>query len=99
MGRTRSFLSKKKQATLAPLRQKSGKLVHAFAMEADFDVSKFSSNMFEMEWPPRSGNRESFPEIDRIAYFSVSMARKKILPGQRAFIDELVDRLKDKRSP
>jgi len=85
--------------TLAPLRQKSGKLVHAFAMEADFDVSKFSSNMFEMEWPPRSGNRESFPEIDRIAYFSVSMARKKILPGQRAFIDELVDRLKDKRSP
>jgi len=84
---------------LAPLRQKSGKLVHAFAMEADFDVSSFSSNTFEMEWPPRSGNRASFPEIDRIAYFSVSMARKKILPGQRAFIDELVERLKDKRSP
>lgn len=84
---------------LAPLRQKSGKLVHAFAIEADFDVSNFSSNMFEMEWPPRSGNRASFPEIDRIAYFSVLMARKKILPGQRAFIDELVDRLKDKRSP
>jgi len=84
---------------LAPLRQKSGKLVHAFAMEADFDVSHFSSNMFEMEWPPRSGNRASFPEIDRIAYFSVLMARKKILPGQRAFIDELVERLKDKRSP
>ena len=84
---------------LAPLRQKSGKLVHAFAMEADFDVSHFSSNMFEMEWPPRSGNRASFPEIDRIAYFSVLMARRKILPGQRAFIDELVERLKDKRSP
>jgi len=84
---------------LAPLRQKSGKLVHAFAMEADFDVSNFSSNMFEMEWPPRSGNRASFPEIDRISYFSVLMARKKILPGQRAFIDELVERLKDKRSP
>jgi len=84
---------------LAPLRQKSGKVVHAFAMEADFDVSKFSSNTFEMEWPPRSGEQQSFPEIDRIAYFSVSMARKKILPGQRAFIDELVERLKDKRSP
>ena len=84
---------------LAPLRQKSGKLVHAFAMEADFDVSKFSSNTFEMEWPPRSGERQSFPEIDRIAYFNVAMARKKILPGQRAFIDELVERLKDKRSP
>lgn len=84
---------------LAPLRQKSGKLVHAFAMEADLDISKFSSNSFEMEWPPRSGERQSFPEIDRIAYFNVSMARKKILPGQRAFIDELVERLKDKRSP
>ena len=84
---------------LAPLRQKSGKLVHAFAMEADFDVSKFSSNTFEMEWPPRSGERQSFPEIDRIAYFNIAMARKKILAGQRAFIDELVERLKDKRSP
>jgi predicted NUDIX family NTP pyrophosphohydrolase len=48
-----------------------------------------------MEWPPRSGKQQSFPEIDRISYFSLAVARKKILPGQRAFIDELVQRLKD----
>jgi predicted NUDIX family NTP pyrophosphohydrolase len=80
--------------TLKPLRQKSGKMVHAFAMEADFDLSRFSSNQFEMEWPPRSGNTKTFPEIDRIAYFNVTKARQKILPGQRAFIDELILHLK-----
>ena len=79
---------------LKPLRQKSGKMVHAFAMEADFDLSGFSSNQFEMEWPPRSGKTKTFPEIDRIAYFSVTRARRKILPGQRAFIDELIQHLK-----
>ena len=81
--------------TLAPLRQKSGKVVHAFAHEADFSLGKFSSNQFEMEWPPRSGRQQSFPEIDRIAYFSVAVARKKILAGQRPFIDELIERLKN----
>jgi len=80
--------------TLKPLRQKSGKMVHAFAMEADFDLSRFSSNQFEMEWPPRSGKRKAFPEIDRIAYFTVTKARRKILLGQRAFIDELILHLK-----
>jgi len=75
---------------LTPLRQKSGKLVHAFALEADFDLSAFSSNSFEMEWPPRSGKLQSFPEVDRIAYFNLATARRKILPGQRAFIEELV---------
>jgi predicted NUDIX family NTP pyrophosphohydrolase len=80
--------------TLSPLRQKSGKTVHAFAIEADFDLVAFSSNMFVMEWPPRSGKQQSFPEVDRIAYFSLPTARRKILAGQRAFIDELVARLK-----
>lgn len=79
---------------LTPLRQKSGKMVHAFAMEADLDLTRFSSNHFEMEWPPRSGKSQNFPEIDRIAYFSVAKARRKILPGQRAFIDELIRHLK-----
>jgi predicted NUDIX family NTP pyrophosphohydrolase len=79
---------------LSPLRQKSGKTVHAFALEADFDLATFASNMFEMEWPPRSGQRQSFPEVDRIAYFSLPKARRKILHGQRAFIEELVARLK-----
>jgi len=84
---------------LTPLRQKSGKTVHAFALEADFDLTAFSSNSFEMEWPPHSGKRASFPEIDRIAYFKLATARKKILPGQRAFIEELVERLAAEPSP
>jgi predicted NUDIX family NTP pyrophosphohydrolase len=82
--------------TLTPLRQKSGKLVHAFALEADFDLAGFSSNHFEMEWPPKSSKRQSFPEIDRVAYFDVKTARRKILPGQKPFIDELVQRLKER---
>ena len=81
---------------LTPLRQKSGKTVHAFALEADFDLDAFSSNMFEMEWPPRSGRNQSFPEIDRIAYFKLATARRKILSGQRPFIEDLIGRLKEK---
>src|SRR5262245_40737129 len=53
---------------LEPMRQKSGKMVHAFACEADLDLARFSSNEFEVEWPPRSGRRRRFPEIDRIGY-------------------------------
>jgi predicted NUDIX family NTP pyrophosphohydrolase len=83
---------------LTPVRQKSGKLVHAFALEADFDLTAFSSNKFEMEWPPHSGKQQSFPEIDRVAYFRLATARRKILPAQRPFIEELVERLKEKAS-
>lgn len=78
---------------LTPLRQKSSKTVHAFALDADFDLAGFSSNEFSMEWPPRSGRQQSFPEIDRVAYFDIATARRKILPGQRAFVDELVRKL------
>lgn len=78
---------------LAPVRQKSGKTVHAFALEADFDLARVSSNSFEMEWPPHSGRMQSFPEIDRVAWFDLATARKKILPGQLPFIEELVERL------
>jgi len=81
--------------SLTPQRQKSGKTVHAFALEADFDLSGFASNTFEMEWPPRSGKTQAFPEVDRIAYFTLPIARRKILPGQRSFIEELVRRLKE----
>ena len=63
-------------------------------IEADFDLDSFSSNKFEMEWPPRSGRQQSFPEVDQIAYFSLAVARRKILPGQRPFIEELTARLK-----
>jgi len=81
---------------LTPLRQKSGKTVHAFALEADFDLSAFASNLFEMEWPPHSGKHQNFPEVDRVAYFDLTTARRKILSGQRPFIEELVQRLKKK---
>lgn len=74
---------------LTPLKQKSGKIVHAYALEADFDLSAFCSNDFELEWPPRSGMLQKFPEVDRVAWFDLATARKKILPGQRSFLDEL----------
>jgi predicted NUDIX family NTP pyrophosphohydrolase len=80
---------------LTPLRQKGGKQVHAFALEADYDLAAFASNQFEIEWPPRSGKRARFPEVDRVAYFGLAVARRKILPGQRPFIDELVEKLKE----
>jgi predicted NUDIX family NTP pyrophosphohydrolase len=84
---------------LTPIRQKSGKTVHAFAVEGDFDLSAFASNEFEMEWPPGSGRRARFPEVDRVAYFKVAMARRKILPAQRPFIDELVKLLRKEPPP
>ena len=87
------FLADGPMIPLSPVRQKSGKTVHAFALEADFDLADVCSNSFAMEWPPRSGRQQSFPEIDRVAYFDIPTARRKILPGQRAFIDELKRKL------
>ncbi|HXW25554.1 MAG TPA: NUDIX domain-containing protein [Xanthobacteraceae bacterium] len=74
---------------LEPVRQKSGKIVHAFAVEADCDLARFASNTFEIEWPPRSGRRQAFPEIDRVGYFGVDAALRKILAYQQPFIREL----------
>jgi predicted NUDIX family NTP pyrophosphohydrolase len=74
---------------LKAVRQRSGKTVTAWAFEADFDLSKFSSNEFEMEWPPRSGRRKSFPEIDRLAWFDYDTALKKIIAYQKPFLLEL----------
>jgi predicted NUDIX family NTP pyrophosphohydrolase len=78
---------------LTAVRQKSGKLVHAWAFEADFDLAGFASNSFEIEWPPKSGRRRSFPEIDRIAYFALPVAMIKILDYQRPLLRELAGRL------
>jgi predicted NUDIX family NTP pyrophosphohydrolase len=78
---------------LAPVKQKSGKVVHAWAFEADYDLSRFTSNTFELEWPPRSGRREHFPEIDRIAYFDRGSALTKIIAYQTPFLAELFERL------
>jgi len=74
---------------LTPVRQKSGKVVYAWAIEADFDLSAFASNTFEMEWPPKSGRCQKFPEIDRIAWLPLPTAMVKILAYQRPFLVEL----------
>ena len=75
---------------LKPIRQKSGKEVLAWAVEADIDPSHIKSNTFEIEWPPKSGKMHSFPEIDKAAWFSIEEARKKINAKQVGLIDELM---------
>jgi predicted NUDIX family NTP pyrophosphohydrolase len=78
---------------LGELVQPSRKRVTAFALEGDFDPAHLRSNSFEMEWPPKTGRLHSFPEVDRAEWFTVEEARDKILPGQRPFIDRLLERL------
>jgi len=78
---------------LTPIKQKSGKLVYAFAKEHDLDPSHVKSNEFEMEWPPKSGKKKMFPEIDKAEWFDIKTAREKIITAQSALIDELMDRL------
>ena len=78
---------------LGELVQPSRKVITAFAMEGDLDPSRLKSNLFEMEWPPKSGRLQSFPEVDRAQWFTLDVAREKILPGQRPFIDRLLERL------
>jgi predicted NUDIX family NTP pyrophosphohydrolase len=79
---------------LEPLKQPSGKLVFAWALCADFDPSTLKSNMFSMVWPPRSGKPQEFPEVDRASWFGLELARRKILKGQAAFIDQLEARMR-----
>lgn len=79
---------------LGDIKQPGGKLITAFALEGDLDPAALSSNYFEMEWPPKSGRKQSFPEVDRAAWFGETEARTKILKGQAPFIDRLLERLK-----
>ena len=74
---------------LEPLRQAGGKLVYAFAMRGDFDPATLKSNTFRMEWPPRSGRQQEFPEVDRAAWFSMDEAGKKILKSQAGLLAQL----------
>ena len=80
-------------AALGVVRQAGGKTVHAWAVKGDFDVSALRSNSFEMEWPPRSGRRTTFPEVDRAAWFDLEAARVKVLDAQRAFLDRLAEKV------
>jgi predicted NUDIX family NTP pyrophosphohydrolase len=83
------FVAEGPFVALAPLRQPGGKTVFAWAAEGDCDAARLRSNMFSMEWPPRSGKLADFPEIDRAAWFPIREAREKILKGQAAFLDQL----------
>ena len=74
---------------LGSVRQAGGKVVHAFAAEADLDPAAVRSNSFEIEWPPRSGRRQAFPEIDRAVWLGLEEARPKVVKGQAAFLDRL----------
>jgi predicted NUDIX family NTP pyrophosphohydrolase len=74
---------------LRPVKQKGGKIVHAWAFEGNCDPTAIVSNSFAMEWPPKSGRQLEFPEIDRANFFDVAAARRKIKAGQEALIDEL----------
>jgi predicted NUDIX family NTP pyrophosphohydrolase len=75
---------------LGEIAQPSRKIVVAFAVEGDFNPTTLKSNRFELEWPPKSGRMQSFPEVDRAAWFAPHLAKVKILPGQQGFIDRLL---------
>jgi predicted NUDIX family NTP pyrophosphohydrolase len=79
---------------LAPIRQKGGKIVHAWAFEGDCDPAAIMSNTFTMEWPPHSGKQAEFPEVDRAEFFNLRKAKEKIKAGQETLIDELARILK-----
>lgn len=75
---------------LGQIRQRSGKIVHAWAVASDFDPATLRSNVFEMEWPRGSGTLRSFPEVDRAAWFDIAEARQRLVAGQQGFLDALV---------
>jgi predicted NUDIX family NTP pyrophosphohydrolase len=78
---------------LGAIRQKAGKVVEAWAAEADFDPGGLASNTFALEWPPRSGHEREFPEVDQAEWFGIERAREKILPAQAEFFDRLLEHL------
>ena len=82
---------------LGEVRQKSGKRVTAWALAGDLDPEAVASNEFELEWPPRSGRRRSFPEVDRAAWFELEEARRRINPAQADLLDRLAAALRSRR--
>lgn len=78
---------------LGDLRQRGGKIVSAWAFEGDGDPQKLKSNTFMLEWPPRSGRQIEVPEVDRGCWCSIEEARRRLLPGQRAFLDRFLEKV------
>lgn len=84
-------------APLEPVKLPGGKWVHAWLVEADLDLTNLRSNVFEMEWPPRSGRRAEFPEVDQAAYVPAEQALVRIHRGQRAILEDALRRLSPRR--
>lgn len=80
---------------LGAIRQRAGKVVEAWAAEAEFDPAQLASSTFTMEWPPRSGREAEFPEVDRAGWFGLEAAREKILPSQAELLDRLLEKLEN----
>lgn len=80
---------------LLPVKQADGKVIYAWALEGDIDIAQLKSNTFTMEWPPKSGKLQAFPEVDRAEWFTMSIAKSKIIPGQADLLDELRERIRD----
>lgn len=78
---------------LGSIRQRAGKVVEAWAAEGEFDPADLDSNTFSMEWPPKSGSQQEFPEVDRAEWFDLETAREKILPAQAKLLDRLLEKL------
>jgi predicted NUDIX family NTP pyrophosphohydrolase len=83
---------------LGTITQRSGKVVTAFAVAGDFDTANMRSNTFAMEWPPRSGQSQEFPEVDRAGWFAPDEAREKLVPAQAELVDRLLERLGQPRA-
>jgi predicted NUDIX family NTP pyrophosphohydrolase len=90
LGPAAPALAPSELAELGSIRQKGGKVVHAWAGEGEFDPAALESNVFEMEWPPRSGERAEFPEVDRAEWFDPDEARRRIIAAQAELIDRLI---------
>lgn len=88
-------LSATRLIDLGEIRQRSGKRIRAWAAEGDFDVNELTSNVFELEWPPRSGKTRQFPEVDSAQWCDPETARRKLIPGQADLVDRLVSALRE----
>jgi predicted NUDIX family NTP pyrophosphohydrolase len=86
-------LAKAEPIELGSVRQRAGKVVEAWAAEGEFDPGALASNRFSLEWPPRSGRQQEFPEVDRAEWFEPALAQEKIIPAQATFIERLLERL------
>jgi predicted NUDIX family NTP pyrophosphohydrolase len=86
-------LAREELIELGSVRQSGGKVVHAWAAQRDFDPATLDGNTFTIEWPPRSGTRREYPEVDRAQWFAPAEARRRILSAQAAFVDRLLGRI------